>query len=89
MNVDTSAMSQYAEFLESHSQAIVSLCNQLEECLLIAVQCMDQQSGHAAAYRMGQNLENIKRNVPMADDAGKRLILSLKHINSATQVFGR
>ena len=89
MNVDTSAMAQYADFLESHSHAIVSLCNQLEECLVIAIQCMDQQSGQGAAYRMGQNLENIKRSVPMADDACKRLILSLKHIDSATQVFGR
>ena len=67
----------------------MNLCNQLGRCLTIAVQCMDQQSGRAAAQRMAQNVENVKNNVPMADDASKRLILSLKHVNSATQVFGR
>ncbi len=89
MNVDTSLMAQYAQFLEEKSSSIVNLCNQLGECLTIAVQCMDQQSGRAAAQRMAQNVENVKNNVPMADDASKRLILSLKHVNSATQVFGR
>ena len=89
MNVNTSLMAQYASFLEEKSRSIVNLCNQLEECLTVAVQCMDQQSGRAAAQRMAQNVENVKNNVPMADDASKRLILSLKHVNSATQVFGR
>lgn len=89
MNVDTALMAQYAQFLEDKSQGIVSLCNQLGECLTIAVQCMDQQSGRAAAQRMAQNVENIKNNVPMADDASRRLILALKHIDSATQTFGR
>ena len=89
MNVDTALMEQYAQFLEDKSRNIVALCNQLGECLTIAVQCMDQQSGRAAAQRMAQNVENIKNNVPMADDASKRLVLSLKYVNSATQTFGR
>lgn len=89
MNVDTALMAQYAQFLEDKSRSIVNLCNQLEECLTIAVQCMDQQSGRSAAQRMAQNVENIKNSVPIADDASKRLILSLKHVDSAAQVFGR
>ena len=89
MNVDTSLMAQYAQFLEEKSSSIVNLCNQLGECLTIAVQCMDQQSGRAAAQRMAQNIENVKSNVPMADDASKRLILSMKHVENATHVFGR
>ena len=89
MNVNTSLMAQYASLLEENSRSIVNLCNQLEECLTVAVQCMDQQSGRAAAQRMAQNIENVKSNVPMADDASKRLILSMKHVENATHVFGR
>lgn len=89
MNVNTELMAQYAEFLEDHSRQIIQLCNQLEACLTMAVQCMDQQSGRAAALRMAQNVENIKSNVPMADDACQRLILSKSYVEGATQVFGR
>ena len=89
MNVNTELMGRYAEFLEDHSRQIVSLCQQLENCLTIAVQCMDQQSGRAAALRMAQNVENIKNNVPMADDACQRLILSKTHVEGATMVFRR
>ncbi len=88
MNVDTGKMQAYAEFLEDKSENIIELCNRLEENLLVAVQCMDQQSGRGAAQRLTQNLENIKASVPISDDACKRLILSLKHINSAGKVFG-
>lgn len=89
MNVNTELMAEYAQFLEEHSLAIINLCDKLEENLMMAVQCMDQQSGRAAAQRMAQNIENIKANVPMADSAAKKLILSRKHIHSAGQVFGR
>ena len=89
MNVDTGKMTEYAEFLEETSRKIIALCTKLEEGLVLAVQCMDQQSGRVAAQRMAQNLENIKNNVPISDDACKRLILSKKHVDSAGQVFGR
>ena len=89
MNVNTQKMEEYAEFLEENSRKIIVLCNKLEESLVMAVQCMDQQSGRSAAQRMAQNLENIKSNVPISDDACKRLILSKKYVNSAGQVFGR
>jgi len=55
---------------------------------MVAVQCMDQQSGRGAAQRLAQNLENIKANVPISDDASKRLILSKKHVIDAGNVFG-
>lgn len=89
MNVNTQKMEEYAVFLEENSRKIIELCNKLEESLIMAVQCMDQQSGRSAAQRMAQNLENIKNNVPISDDASRRLILSKKHIDSAGQVFGR
>lgn len=89
MNVNTQKMAEYAAFLEDNSRKIVALCDHLEECLVVAVQCMDQQSGRGAAQRMAQNLENIKNNVPISDDACKRLILSKKYIDSAGQIFGR
>ena len=89
MNVNTQKMEEYADFLEENSRNIVNLCNELERCLTIAVQCMDQDSGHAAALRMAENIENIKNNVPISNDAAKRLQLSRKYIHSATNVFRR
>lgn len=89
MNVNTQKMGEYAEFLDENSKKIIALCNKLEENLAIAVQCMDQQSGRSAALRMAQNLENIKSNVPISDEASKRLILSKKYIDSAGRAFGR
>lgn len=89
MNFDTGKMSEYADFLDETSRKIVALCSKIEESLVMAVQCMDQQSGRGAAQRMAQNLENIKNNVPISDDASKRLVLSKKHIDSAGTVFGR
>ena len=89
MNVDTGKMGEYAEFLDENSRKIVELCNKIEETLALAVQCMDQQSGRGAAQRMAQNLENIKNNVPISDDASKRLVLSKKYVDSASSVFGR
>lgn len=89
MNVDTGKMSEYAAFLDENSRKIVALCTKIEESLVLAVQCMDQQSGRGAAQRMAQNLENIKNNVPISDDASKRLVLSKKYVDSAGTVFGR
>ena len=89
MNLNTDLMDAYAQFLEDHSREIINLCGQLEECLNIAVQCMDQQSGLAAAARMARNIENVRKNVPMSDDACKRLVLARRQVDSATQVFGR
>lgn len=87
MNVDTGKMTEYADFLDETSRKIVALCSKIEESLIMAVQCMDQQSGRRAAQRMAQNLENIKNNVPISDDASKRLVLSKKHVDSAGTVF--
>lgn len=89
MNVNTQKMEEYAVFLEENSRKIIELCNKLEESLIMAAQCMDQQSGRSAVQRMAQNLENIKNNVPISNDASRRLILSKKYIDSAGQVFGR
>lgn len=89
MNVDPGKMTEYADFLDETSRKIVALCSKIEESLVMAVQCMDQQSGRGAAQRMAQNLENIKNNVPISDDASKRLVLSKKHVDSAGTVFGR
>ena len=89
MNVDTGKMTEYADFLDETSRKIVALCLKIEESLIMAVQCMDQQSGRGAAQRMAQNLENIKNNVPISDDASKRLVLSKKHVDSAGNVLGR
>ena len=89
MNVNTDKMGEYAEFLDQNSQKIIALCNKIEETLVIAVQCMDQQSGRGAAQRMAQNLENVKKNVPISDDASKRLVLAKKYIGDAGAVFGR
>ena len=89
MNVNTRKMEEQAEFLTENSKKIIAICNKLEESLAVAVQCMDQQSGRNAAQRMAQNLENIKNNVPISDDASKRLVLSKKYVNGAGRVFGR
>lgn len=89
MNVNTALMAQYAQFLEEKSRHIVALCNQLNANLGVASQCMDQNSGRSAAARMAQNIENVKKSVPISDDAAKRLVLSKRHVDSAGQVFGR
>lgn len=88
MNVDTVRMQEYADFLEDHSHQIIQLCDNLEQALSMAVQCLDQESGRSAAQRMTQNLENIKSSVPISDDACKRLILSKKYVDGAGRVFG-
>lgn len=88
MKVNIDLMQRYADFLGEKSQQIVALCNALNANLAVARQCMDQSSGQNAATRMNQNIENIKKSVPVADSAAKRLVLSKKHVISATQVFG-
>lgn len=88
MNVDTAKMMEYSEFLEENSRKIIALCNTIEQQLVVAVQCMDQQSGRGAALRMSQNMENIKNNVPVSDAASKRLVLSKKYVDAAGNVFG-
>ena len=88
MDVNTEMMRQYAEFLEQWSNSIIILCNNMESLMPVAVQCMDQQSGREAAVRMYQNMEDVKANVPISDDAVQRLIKTLKIINDAGNVFG-
>lgn len=88
MNVNTQLMMQYAEFLENKSREIQGLCTEVEQLMQVAVQCMDQQSGHNAAARLAQNMENIRANVPVSDDAAKRLILSKHMVDGAMNVFG-
>ena len=89
MNLNTASMREYAEFLEENSSRITTLCNSLEENLMRAIQYMDQASSLHAVKRMAQNIENIKNSVPINDDACKRLILALKRVQDAQNVFGR
>lgn len=88
MNLDTGKMRECAEFLEENSNQIKRVCEEIEEYIQIASQCMDQESGRGAAQRMAISVENIKNNVPINDDACKRLVLSLKHVGDAGNVFG-
>lgn len=88
MNVNTQLMAQYADFLENKSREIQELCVQVEQLMQVAVQCMDQQSGRQAAARLAQNMENIRANVPISDDAAKRLLLSKRMVDGAMNVFG-
>ena len=89
MTIETEQARRCAETLENNSRAIIQLCNDIEEMLSVAVQCMDSEGGRAAAARMNQNMENIKRSVPVEDDACKRLILALKQIAETSRTFGR
>lgn len=89
MNVNTTKMVEYANFLEENSRNIIALCTSLEGKLSVAAHLMDSESGRAAGLRMAANIENIKKNVPISNDACKRLLLSKKYIDSARQVFGR
>ena len=89
MNLNTANMREYADFLEENSNKITALCESLESNLMSAIQYMDQQSSLHAVRRMTQNIENIKKNVPISDDACKRLVLALKRVQDAQNVFGR
>lgn len=89
MNLNIANMREYAEFLEENSNRIIALCNSLEINLMDAIQYMDQASSLYAVKRMTQNIENIKNSVPINDDACKRLILALKRVQDAQNVFGR
>ena len=89
MNVNTDKMAEYAAFLNETSGTIIALCDSIEQSLVVAIQCMDQESGRGAAMRMAQNMENIKKNVPISEDASNRLILAKKFIGDAVNVFRR
>ena len=88
MNVDTSRMQEYAEFMEEQSVRIISLCNQIEQSIGEAVQYMDQMSGLNAAKNLMENLENIKVCAQFSDDTCKKLVLAKKQIEDASRVFG-
>lgn len=88
MNVNTEKMTEYAEFLNTSNQEIINICNQIGEKLAIAIQCMDQESGRAAAHRMAVNLDNIMKTIPLNNNASERLVLSKKLIDNARNVFG-
>lgn len=89
MNVNTVKMEDYAAFLADNSTQIKNLCASLQDKLAIATQCMDQDSGRAAAQRMSASIERLAANVPISDDASQRLIKSKKYIDSAHGIFGR
>ena len=88
MELNTEKMGEYAKFLEENSNRIKSVCARLEEYIQIAIQCMDQDSGRGAAQRLTKNIENIKNNVPTKDDACRRLVLSMKYVKNAGDIFG-
>lgn len=89
MELDPVLMGQYADFLEEFSRQITDLCRGMEELTASASQCMDQVSGLQAARALAINMENIIKNVPVSDEACQRLILAMKRIAAAQDVFGR
>lgn len=88
MELDTTQIKAYADFLEENSRQIVSVCSSLEGSLSEALNFMDQKSALMATRRMVGNIENIKKSVPISDDACKRLILVLRRIQNAQDTFG-
>lgn len=88
MELDTTQIKAYADFLEENSRQIVSVCNSLEESLGEALNFMDQKSAVMATRRMVGNIENIKESVKNNDGAYKRLILVLRRIQNAQDTFG-
>lgn len=89
MDLETNLMEQYAEFLDEKGTQIIDLCTYLERMMDIARQCMDQVSGLNATKRLLDDLENIKRLVPISDEASKRLVRAKKLIEDATHIFDR
>lgn len=89
MELNPILMRQYADFLEESSRQIVELCNQIEGTLEIASGCMDEESGRDAAARLYDNMETIKKNVPIEDDAVRRLVYALKYVEEAKNVYRR
>lgn len=87
MDVITEKMAEYANFLDENSRNIETLCNMIEQQLQVAVQCMDQQSGRNAALRMAQNIENVKNNRPISDNASERLVLAKKLVEGAVNIL--
>ena len=88
MNVDTSRMQEYADFMEEQSRQIINLCNQIEQSMGEAIQYMDQVSGLNAAKNLMENMENIKVCAQFSDDTCKKLVLAKKRIEDASRVFG-
>lgn len=87
MELNRGLMSQYAEFLEENTRQIVELCNNVQEALAIARHCLDQSSGVVAAAELYNNMENIRKAVPIEDNAIKRLVLAKKYSMDAENVF--
>lgn len=88
MELSPREMGQYAQFLEEHSRQIQQLCRSMEELTAMASQCMDQKTGLVAARDLLTNMENIRKNVPMSDEASRRLILAMKRVASIGESFG-
>lgn len=89
IEMNTTLMQQYVEFLEDFCQRITTLCDGMESLTDYAGQCMDQVSGLQAAKQLLANMEVIKANLPTADDACQRLILAMKKIIEAQNAMGR
>lgn len=89
MNVNTDKMMEYSDFLEEFSNQIINLCDNIGNDLMVAIQCMDQESGRVAAQRLAQNIENIKNNVPISNAASGRIVRAKKYIDSAGDIFRR
>lgn len=88
MNLNMGSMREYVDFLEESSRRIVQLCEELEVNLGEAIQYMDQPSGLYASKRLLQNIENIKKSVPMNDETVKKLVLTMRRVQDAQNVFG-
>ena len=89
MNLNLTSMDEYVQFLQNTSVQIQKLCDEMGEELLIAVQCMDQQSGRQAARRMAQNIQNIKNNIIIADESVQKLVKAKTLTLQAMNTFGR
>lgn len=89
MNVDTERMQEYSDYMADCSRQILELCTGVEECLSLALSCMDSSSGAKAARRLTQNIENIRANIKWTDDTCKRLVLAKKQVIDAGNVMGR
>lgn len=88
MELSPTQMGQYAQFLEEHSRQILQLCQNMEQLTAMASQCMDQKTGLVAARDLLANMETIKKNIPMSDDACHRLILTMKQVAAIGDSFG-
>ena len=88
---------EFDEYFEKQTESIKLLANDLDTKdiqVKAAIKRMQMQIDECRQTTENfenpvQNIENIKNSVPINDDACKRLILALKRVQDAQNVFGR